>query len=76
MTVDEAIKKYKLQAIDPSLGKERAKLLNVDQVLYINENKNKYAFLIKDGSALMIYTDERSLYTREFKGMKIIHLTQ
>lgn len=75
MTLEQAIKKYKLVPIDPALGKEKAKILNVDEVLYIFESKNKYAYVIRDGYSILLYTDERSLYTRLYKGMKIIQLT-
>ena len=49
MTVEQAIKKYKLQPVSVSVAKVKAKELNVEEVLYMNVQKNKYAYIVKDG---------------------------
>ena len=43
MTVEQAIKKYKLQPVSVSVAKVKAKELNVEEVLYMNVQKNKYS---------------------------------
>ncbi len=71
MTVEQAIKKYKLQPVSVSVSKVKAKELNVEEVLYMNVQKNKYAYIVKDGArGIMLYSDERSLYTKLYKGLK------
>jgi hypothetical protein len=76
MTVEQAIKKYKLEPLSVSAAKAKAKELNVEEVLYMNVQKNKYAYIVKDGArGYMLYSDERSLYTKLYKGLKITHLT-
>ena len=40
MTVEQAIKKYKLQPVSVSVAKVKAKELNVEEVLYMNVQKN------------------------------------
>ena len=71
MTVEQAIKKYKLQPVSVSVAKE----LNVEEVLYMNVQKNKYAYIVKDGArGIMLYSDERSLYTKLYKGLKMTPL--
>ena len=74
MTVEQAIKKYKLEPVNVYTAKVKAKELNVDEVLYMNVQKNKYAYIIRDGSITMLYKDERSLYTKLYKGLKMIPL--
>lgn len=75
MTVEQAVKKYKLEPVSPYTAKVKASELNVEEVLYMNVQKNKYAYIIRDGKrGLMLYKDEKSLYTKMYKGMKIIHL--
>jgi DUF2075 family protein len=67
MTVEQAIKKYKLQPVSVSVAKVKAKELNVQ--------KNKYAYIVKDGArGIMLYSDERSLYTKLYKGLKMTPL--
>ena len=64
MTVQQAVKKYKLEPLSISMAKQKAKELNVDDVLYMNVQKNKYAYIVKDGSrGIMLYSDERSSFT-------------
>ena len=64
MTVEQAIKKYKLQTVSVSV-----------EVLYMNVQKNKYAYIVKDGArGIMLYSDERSLYTKLYKGLKMTPL--
>ena len=75
MTVEQAIKKYKLQPVSVSVAKVKAKELNVEEVLYMNVQKNKYAYIVKDGAlGIMLYSDERSLYTKLYKGLKMTPL--
>ena len=50
MTVEEAVKKFKLEPVNVYTAKAKAKELNVDEVLYMNVQKNKYAYIVKDGS--------------------------
>lgn len=75
MTVQQAIKKYKLEPVNVSIAKSKAKELNVDEVLYMNVQKNKFAYIVKDGSrGIMLYSDERNMYTKLFKGLKMTPL--
>ncbi len=75
MTVDQAVKKYKLEPLNVYTAKAKAKELNVDEVLYMNVQKNKYAYVVRDGSrGLMLYQDEKSLYTQAFKGLQMTPL--
>ena len=75
MTVEQAIKKYKLQPVSVSVAKVKSKELNVEEVLYMNVQKNKYAYIVKDGArGIMLYSDERSLYTKLYKGLKMTPL--
>ena len=75
MTVEQAIKKYKLQPVSVSVAKVKAKELNVEEVLYMNVQKNKYAYIVNDGArGIMLYSDERSLYTKLYKGLKMTPL--
>jgi len=72
MTVEQAVKKYKMEPLNVYTAKAKAKELNVDEVLYMNVQKNKYAYIVKDGSrGHMLYTDEKSLYTKMYKGLKM-----
>ena len=72
MTVEQAVKKYKLEPLNVYTAKAKAKELNVDEVLYMNVQKNNYAYIVKDGSrGYMLYTDEKSLYTKMYKGLKM-----
>lgn len=71
MTVEQAVKKYKLEPLNVYTAKAKAKELNVDEVLYMNVQKNKYAYVIKNGSQCFLYSDEKSLYTKMYKGLKI-----
>lgn len=71
MTVEQAVKKYKLEPLNVYTAKAKAKELNVDEVLYMNVQKNKYAYVIKNGSQYFLYSDEKSLYTKMYKGLKI-----
>ena len=74
MTVQQAIKKYKLEPLSVSVAKVKAKELNVDEVLYMNVQKNKYAYIVRDSRGIMLYSDERNLYTKLYKGLKITPL--
>jgi hypothetical protein len=75
MTVDQAVKKFKLEPLNVYTAKAKAKELNVEEVLYMNVQKNKYAYIVKDGSrGIMLYQDEKSLYTKMYKGLKMTPL--
>ena len=70
MTVAQAIKKYKLEPVSEYTAKVKAHELNVEEVLYMNVQKNKYAYIIRDGKrGTMLYKDEKSLYTKMYKGL-------
>ncbi|MBO6166641.1 MAG: hypothetical protein J6O17_09800 [Eubacterium sp.] len=75
MTVEQAVKKYKLEPVNIYTAKIKAEELNVDEVLYMNVQKNKYAYIIRDGSrGYFLYKDEKSMYTKLYKGLKMIPL--
>ncbi len=75
MTVDQAVKKFKLEPLNVYTAKAKAKELNVDEVLYMNVQKNKYAYIVRDGSrGIMLYQDEKSFYSQSFKGLKMTPL--
>ena len=75
MTVEQAVKKYKLEPLNEFMAKQKAEELNVESVLYSNVQKNKFAYLVKDGArGYMLYKDEKSLYTKLYKGLKMIPL--
>ncbi len=75
MTVEQAVKKYKLEPLNVYTAKAKAKELNVDEVLYMNVQKNKYTYIVKDGPrGYMLYHDEMSFYTKAYKGLKMIPL--
>ena len=77
MTVQQAISKYKLEPVSVNVAKVKAKELNVEEVLYMNVQKNKYAYIVRDGArGLMLYSDERSLYTKLYKGLKVTPLKE
>ncbi|MBR6222314.1 MAG: hypothetical protein IKQ71_02630 [Lachnospiraceae bacterium] len=77
MTLEQAIKKYKLEPCNVYTAKAKAKELNVDEVLYMNVQKNKYAYVVRDGArGLILYQDEKSLYTKMYKGLTMTPLTQ
>ena len=71
MTVQQAIKKYKLEPLSVSVAKVKAKELNVDEVLYMNVQKNKYAYIVRDSRGIMLYSDERNhnIFTRNLLNM-------
>ena len=75
MTVEQAIKKYKLEPVNMYTAKVKAEELNVEEVLYMNIQKNKYAYIIRDGArGTYLYKDEKSLYTKLYNGIKMIKL--
>lgn len=74
MTVDQAVKKYKLQAVNEYTAKVKAQELNVIEVLYMNVTKNSYAYVVRDSHGLMLYRDERNIFNKLYKGIKIIPL--
>lgn len=40
----------------------------------MNVQKNKYAYIVRDSRGIMLYSDERNLYTKLYKGLKITPL--
>ena len=75
MTVEQAVKKYTREPLNVYTAKAKAKELNVDEVLYMNVQKNKYAYIVKDGSrGYVLYQDEISFYTKMYKGLKMTPL--
>jgi hypothetical protein len=74
MDIEKAIKKYKLEPCSEYIAKTKAEELNVDKVLYMNVQKNKYAYIVQNGPKLYLYSDEKSLYTKLYKGLKIEEL--
>ena len=77
MTVEQAVKKYKLEPLNVYTAKAKAKELNVDEVLYMNVQKNKYAYIVRDGArGLVLYQDEMSFYTKMYKGLTMTPLTE
>ena len=75
MTVDKAVKKFKLDPINVYTSKAKAKELNVEEVLYMNVQKNKYAYIVKDGArGYVLYQDEKSIYSKIYKGLKMTPL--
>ena len=72
MTVDQAVKKFKLEPLNVYT---KAKELNVEEVLYMNVQKNKYAYIVKDGArGYVLYQDEKSIYSKMYKGLKMTPL--
>ena len=75
MTVEQAVHKYKLEPVNMYTAKVKAEELNVEEVLYMNIQKNKYAYIIRDGArGIYLYKDEKSIYTKMYKGLKMIKL--
>lgn len=75
MTVDQAVKKFKLEPLNVYTAKAKAKELNVEEVLYMNVHKNKYAYIVKDGArGYVLYQDEKSIYSKMYKGLKMTPL--
>ena len=75
MTVDQAVKKFKLEPLNVYTAKAKAKELNVEEVLYMNVQKNKYAYIVKDGArGYVLYQDEKSIYSMMYKGLKMTSL--
>ena len=75
MTVEQAVKKYKMEPLNVYTAKVKAKELNFEEVLYANVQKNKYAYIVRDGArGTFLYKDEKSIYTKLFKGLQMIPL--
>ena len=71
MTVDQAVKKFKLEPLNVYTAKAKAKELNVEEVLYMNVQKNKYAYIVKDGArGYVLYQDEKSSNKEHQKALK------
>lgn len=72
MTIQQAVKKFKLKTPNPDVAVQKAKELNVEEVLYFIETDNQFVYLIRDGSrGYFLYHDKRSLYTKHYKGLKM-----
>ena len=75
MTVEQAVKKFKLEPLNVYTAKAKAKELNVEEVLYMNVQKNKYAYVIKDGArGYFLYHDEISFFNKMYRGLKMTPL--
>ena len=75
MTVDQAVKKFKLEPLNVYTAKAKAKELNVEEVVDMNVQKNKYAYIVKDGArGYVLYQDEKSIYSKMYKGLKMTPL--
>lgn len=74
MKLTKAIKKYKLDKCAEVISKQKAFELNVDDVLYMNVQKNKYAYVVRNAGKLWLYYDEKSLYTKLYKGLSMEEL--
>ena len=75
MTVDQAVKKFKLEPLNVYTAKAKAKELNEEEVLIMNDQKNKYAYIVKDGArGYELYQDEKSIYSQMYKGLKMTPL--
>ena len=75
MTVDQAVKKFKLEPLNVYTAKAKAKELNVEEVLYMNVQKNKYAYIVKDGArGYVLYQHAKSIYSKMYKGLKMTPL--
>ena len=67
MTVDQAVKKFKLEPLNVYTAKAKAKELNVEEVLYMNVQKNKYAYIVKDGArCYVLYQDDKSINSKMY----------
>jgi hypothetical protein len=75
MTIAQAIKKFKLAPVNQYTAAVKKKELNVDEVLYMNVQKNKYAYIVRNGDKIQLYHDQKSLYTKLYKGLTIEELT-
>ncbi len=72
MTIQQAVKKYHLLTPNPNVAFQKAKDLNVEEVLYFIETNNQFVYLIKDGArGYYLYHDKRSLYNKRYKGLKM-----
>ena len=75
MTVDQAVKKFKLEPLNVYTAKAKAKELNVEEVLYMNVQINKYPYIVKYGArGYFLYHDEKSIYSKMYKGLKMTPL--
>lgn len=69
MTVNQAIKKYKLTTVDETTAALKRRELNVDEILYMSVTKNRVAYVVRDILGVWLYTNEKSL-SGSFKGTK------
>ena len=71
MKLEKVIKKYKLEPCNDAVNKQKTFELNVDEVLYMNVQKNKYAYVVRNAGKLWLYHDEKSIYTKLYKGLSM-----
>ena len=74
MDVQTAVKKYKMDLVYQSVKDRKIKDLNVDDVIYMLETKNKQYYIVKDGPSTLLYRNDRSLYTKQWSGVKVTKL--
>ena len=69
------VRNYDSGSLNVYTAKAKAKELNVEEVLYMNVQKNKYAYIVKDGArGYVLYQDEKSIYSKMYKGLKMTPL--
>ena len=74
MTVQQAIKKYKLTDVSFYFNKVKCKELNVDNVLYMAEGKNKKYYIVEVGPKRLLYKQEKPLMSSYWKPVQTIEL--
>lgn len=75
MTLNQAIKKYKLNSVDSATASQKCRELNVDQILYMNVTPHRVVFVVKDILGTWLYTDEKKRNSHASKGIKRIKLS-
>ena len=74
MDVQTAVKKYKMDLVYQSVKDRKIKDLNVNDVIYMLETKNKQYYIVKDGPSTLLYRNDRNLYTKQWSGVKVTKL--
>ena len=75
MTLNQAIKKYKLTTVDATIASQKCRELNVDQILYMHATPQRVVFVVKDVLGTWLYTDEKKRNSYGSKGVKRIKLS-
>ena len=75
MTLNQAIKKYKLISVDAATTAKRCKEFNVDQILYMHIAPHRVIFVVEDVLGTWLYTDEINRNNQRSKGIKRIKLS-